>query len=293
MPRHLSNPTRYVTPETRRQEVPVDCTGHSDGFCWSGLGLEDYANLPPSDFLSPAMNHHLLVYHYKAFEGEFRHSCAGRKTKAYLRDGQLSFIPAGADNHWDFGEGGPSAFHILIDTASFEAATQNNGRELRDTFQFDSVPLQHMAKRLRFELKNGGATGPTFADTMLLLLGDTLISEFGETHDTDLIGEHSVAAARDLIEAEYARRITLQELADQCGLSQSQLLRTFRQQFGTTPHQYVLQRRVKAGQQRLLAEVETPIAQVALDLGYADQSHFTRAFTAQTGVTPDKFRARM
>ena len=107
------------------------------------------------------------------------------------------------------------------------------------------------------------------------------------------MADANVSAARDLIEAEFSRQISLAELAEVCELSQSQILRAFRQKFGTTPHQYLMHRRVKAGQSMLLSDDTLPLAQLALDLGYADQSHFTRSFSAITGVTPDKFRARV
>ena len=281
-----------MSPETRRQEVPVTCTGHSDQFGWSGLRLEDYADLPPSDFGAPAMAHHLLVYHYKALDGAFHHSCAGRKTTTHLRDGQLSFIPAGADNHWTFGEGAPSALHILIDAESMDAALGKTNKDLRDVFQVDSDPLRDLAHRLRRELTLGGITGPLFADAMMALLGEALRSTFGEATPSDNMADANVSAARDLIEAEFSRQISLAELAEVCELSQSQILRAFRQKFGTTPHQYLMHRRVKAGQSMLLSDDTLPLAQLALDLGYADQSHFTRSFSAITGVTPDKFRAR-
>ena len=281
---------RQVTPEERLKAVPVDCANHSSSFGWQGIRVEDYPNLPPSNFASPAMTHHLLVYHYKALRGTFRHQCAGRTTTTRLHDGQFSFIPAGADNHWTFGEGRPAALHILIDARALEAATETQALEFRDDFQVDAPILQTIARRLRTELARGGPTGPLFADTILQMLSVGMLQLFTDHRPETETADCNVAAARDLIHEESERALSLAELATLCHISQSQLLRAFRQRYGTTPHRYLLERRIEKAKHILLAEKDKPLAEIALDLGYADQSHMSRAFVAATGVTPRRFR---
>lgn len=82
---------------------------------------------------------------------------------------------------------------------------------------------------------------------------------------------------------------TLTELAALSGVSRFQLLRGFSREAGATPHAYLLQRRVRLAR-RLLAAGHQP-AEVAAEAGFADQSHMTRAFVRQLGVTPARFRA--
>jgi AraC-like DNA-binding protein len=83
--------------------------------------------------------------------------------------------------------------------------------------------------------------------------------------------------------------VTLSELAALASVSRFQLLRGFARAVGTTPHAYLVQRRVHLARQ-LLAAGETPAA-AALRAGFADQSHMTRAFVRQLGVTPARYRA--
>ena len=236
------------------------------------------------------MSHHLLVYHYKALKGEFRHQCAGRKTTARLQDGQLSFIPAGADNHWEFGEGRPAALHILIDASAFHAAVETEPKEIRDEFQIDAPMLSALAERLRTELAIGGTTGPLFADTIFYMLSMQMLKLFTDYAPKNKCADSNVSAARDLLHEEYNRPVSLAELATLCHLSQSQVLRAFQKQFGTTPHKYLLKRRIEKAKWLLLSKTDMSLAQIALELGYADQSHFTRAFVTATGVTPNRFR---
>ena len=82
---------------------------------------------------------------------------------------------------------------------------------------------------------------------------------------------------------------TLTELAALSGVSRFQLLRGFARAVGATPHAYLLQQRVRLAR-RLLAAGRHP-AEAAAEAGFADQSHLTRAFRRQFGVTPARYRA--
>jgi AraC-like DNA-binding protein len=82
---------------------------------------------------------------------------------------------------------------------------------------------------------------------------------------------------------------SLAELAALSGVSRFQLLRGFAREVGTTPHAYLVQRRVRLVRQ-LLAAGRSP-ADAAVGAGFADQSHMTRAFVRQLGVTPGRYKA--
>ncbi|MEH3144529.1 MAG: AraC family transcriptional regulator [Methylobacterium frigidaeris] len=97
-------------------------------------------------------------------------------------------------------------------------------------------------------------------------------------------------ALRRLDEAPHLP-VSLAELAALSGVSRFQLLRGFSRTVGTTPHAYRLQRRVGFAR-RLLAAGSRPAA-AAAEAGFADQSHLTRAFVRQFGVTPGRYRAAL
>jgi AraC-like DNA-binding protein len=82
---------------------------------------------------------------------------------------------------------------------------------------------------------------------------------------------------------------SLAELAALSGVSRFQLLRGFAREVGTTPHAYLVQRRVRFVRQ-LLAAGRSP-ADAAVMAGFADQSHMTRAFVRQLGITPGRYKA--
>ena len=99
----------------------------------------------------------------------------------------------------------------------------------------------------------------------------------------------SVAKAIGRIDSAPEIPATLAELAALSNVSRFQLLRGFAREVGITPHAYVVQRRVQLVRE-LLAKGETP-AGAAMRAGFADQSHMTRAFVRQLGITPSRYRA--
>ncbi|RYC17787.1 AraC family transcriptional regulator [Ciceribacter ferrooxidans] len=98
----------------------------------------------------------------------------------------------------------------------------------------------------------------------------------------------AVWRARDHLSENFAKDIGLDELATTAGLSRAHLIRAFRKEFHITPHAFLTDIRVR--QARTLLRLGRPIADVALDCGFADQAHFSRHFKARTGVTPGQFR---
>jgi AraC-like DNA-binding protein len=81
----------------------------------------------------------------------------------------------------------------------------------------------------------------------------------------------------------------LSELASICGLSRSHFVRAFKQTTGLPPHRWLSMRRVNRAKE-LLQATEMPISAVALDCGFADQSHLTRMFSKFYGVGPGAWR---
>lgn len=81
---------------------------------------------------------------------------------------------------------------------------------------------------------------------------------------------------------------SLRQLAQAAGLSPYQLIRAFRAATGMTPHAFQLNAHVNRARSGLQAG--TALAQLAHELGFADQSHFQRVFKAHTGITPGRYR---
>ncbi|MEI6713386.1 MAG: helix-turn-helix domain-containing protein [Verrucomicrobiota bacterium] len=84
---------------------------------------------------------------------------------------------------------------------------------------------------------------------------------------------------------------TLETLTKIAGLSERQLRRRFQQEFGVGLNAFVLKARIHAAADALL-QTDTAISDIALDVGFCDQSAFTRAFRERMGLTPHQYKTR-
>jgi AraC family transcriptional regulator len=100
-----------------------------------------------------------------------------------------------------------------------------------------------------------------------------------------------VSRVREYIRMNLARDIGLAELADQVSLSPHYFSMLFKHALGVSPHHYVLRERIDEAQ-RLLAAGRMSICEVALSLGFSDQSHFSQAFRKMTGTTPKRYQSK-
>ena len=105
------------------------------------------------------------------------------------------------------------------------------------------------------------------------------------------LAPRTLVRLKEHIDANLDSPLTMTELARIAGLSISHFARCFRKSVGMPPHHYVKQRRV-ARAREMLAATDLPVAEIALVLGFSDQSHFTRRFREVMGVPPGAYRFR-
>ncbi|MEL7398644.1 MAG: helix-turn-helix transcriptional regulator, partial [Pseudomonadota bacterium] len=83
--------------------------------------------------------------------------------------------------------------------------------------------------------------------------------------------------------------ITVDDLAREVAMSHSHFGRVFKETLGETPMQYVLAYRIEQAVD-MMADKSTPLGEIALACGFADQAHFSRSFKQIIGQTPRAFR---
>jgi AraC-like DNA-binding protein len=91
------------------------------------------------------------------------------------------------------------------------------------------------------------------------------------------------------IDANSHRQIDLDDAAAQAGISPFHFLRLFSDVLGVTPHQYLVRSRLRHAARRL-ADDDSPITDIAYDVGFNDLSNFVRTFHRAAGASPQKFR---
>jgi len=100
--------------------------------------------------------------------------------------------------------------------------------------------------------------------------------------------EDAVRRAREHLAANLTSPVSLDELSAVAHLSRYHLLRVFQAAVGLPPHAYQNQLRVDLGKGLLARGM--PISRVAVEAGFADQSHFSRVFRRYTGATPRQYQ---
>jgi len=100
-----------------------------------------------------------------------------------------------------------------------------------------------------------------------------------------------VVEAIRLVESDAGRPLQLSEMAASAGMSKYHFLRVFRRLTGSTPHQYLINARLRRAA-LALASSRRPVIAVALEAGFGDLSTFNKTFRAAFGLTPSQYRAR-
>jgi len=201
------------------------------------------------------------------------------------RPGRLCLLPADHESHWDV-NGSLRLLHLYLPRLQWAQAAERwfdldpRCATLNERIFFDDDTLAALC--LRMAQLDWQADGATLQLQQLALDVQARLVAAHTVHGarrTEVRGGLSPAARRrvlDHVESRLADRIELAELAEAACLSPFHFARMFKASFGTTPHAWVMQRRLERAR-RLLAEGRLPLATVAARCGYAHLSHLNAA----------------
>lgn len=190
---------------------------------------------------------------------------------------------------------------VFLPIASFQDfATEraNNFHGFRfeiEDLRYDRVML-HLTQAMLPALERPQEVSSIYLDSMFLAVRDHIAETYG-TFTKMLTGNRSGLTPRQLrhaleyIEANLSQDVSLADLADAASTSVSSLARGFNISLGVSPHRWLLNRRIALAQ-RLIYEGATPLNEVAVSCGFADQSHLTRTFMRNVGSSPAAWRRR-
>jgi len=163
--------------------------------------------------------------------------------------------------------------------------------EPQDAFR-DPV-ISQLAAMVVNEIEGGFADG-ILADALNTALAVQITRRFVDppamlSEPSNGLSRDRIKRVRDYIETHLDDRLTVTDLGRVACLSPYHFSRSFRQSFGVPPHRYVMQRRIDRAKV-LLRRTDRPLAGIAQETGFTDQSHLTAEFRRQVGVTPGRFR---
>jgi len=154
--------------------------------------------------------------------------------------------------------------------------------------------IQQMALALKTELELAEADSKLYADSMAVALGTHLLRRYAIQ---DLVikeyrgglAPYQLKLVVEYIHGHLAESLTLTMLADLIQISPHYFASLFKQSTGSSPHRYITQCRL-AKAKKLLSQGNQAIAFIGQEVGFKNQSHFTRVFRQHFQITPQAYR---
>jgi AraC family transcriptional regulator len=158
----------------------------------------------------------------------------------------------------------------------------------------DDAVIRHLGASLREGLRRPNEVNQLFVDHMMLALTAHVAQAYGglrpgAEQNRGGLAPWQARRACEKLESDLGGKLSLEQIAAEFDLSVSHFSRAFRISTGLPPHQWLLQQRVKAAKQ-LMTVRDLPLSEIAMSAGFANQSHFTRVFSAVVGVSPGAWR---
>ncbi|MFG6099097.1 AraC family transcriptional regulator [Leptolyngbyaceae cyanobacterium CCMR0082] len=261
---------------------------------WHGVNLSYYQHRP-HELPETVSNQHLVLVHLETptwaeqrLDTQFQED--------HFQVGDILIIPAQMPHYacWDT----EHRYLILsLEPTAFLSAVQLTGSwdsaELVPHFATADPLIHGIGLALKAELESSGLGGQLYADSLCTALLNHLIRHYTAQKpilpaQAGGLPSYRLRQVLEYIDAYLDRKLSLADLAAVAQMSPSYFTQLFKASTGFTPHQYVIQHRVKRARQ-LLVEGKLPIAEVALQVGFAHQSHLNRHFKRWFGVTPKTF----
>lgn len=193
------------------------------------------------------------------------------------------------------------SIHVVLPRALMDAVAEEAGARRIVGLRYspgqgiDDRVIEPLLLSLRPVLVHPEETSGLFVDHTIRAVAHHVAFRYGDMRPRRVpaggLGAWQRRRVMDFMDAHLDGNITTLELARQCGLSGSYFTTAFRTSTGLTPHRWLKQRRVEQAK-RLLADLALPVAEIALACGFANQSHFTRVFSAVAGCPPAEWRRR-
>lgn len=283
-----------ITPLALLEPAPVSLRS-SEGLGWNGFAAT-LLGIRAGAYRVPAMAQHRVNVHVGP-PVRMNCVCDGRRYSRIQAHGDADVIPAGVPGMWT-DDADCRILRIAISDTSVRSIAEQIGvrADITPRLQWRDARVRHLAAALGAELLAEDTSDALYAEGLCTALVVRLLSSSrdgaaGVADRTGTLAPRVATRVIDYIEAHLHARLTLAELAAQAGLSVPHFNVLFRATLGVPAHRYVVQRRV-ARAKALLLEGRRSASQIALDVGFAHQSHMTQWMQRLLGVTPrDVIRA--
>jgi AraC family transcriptional regulator len=249
-----------------------------------GLRVDRHTTRPGVVELRASSDHRL-----KMLAGDpVRGACQSQRF-LYTR-GDMDLVPAGASDIWEEDDANTSVVlqfsPLLLRHAAEELGLDSDRAGIEPRHQFRDSQMEHIAWALDAEHHAGSPNGRLYTDSLALALSIHLLGRYAAPLSVQRgLSGPQLRRVTEYVEEHLDQDLSLAQLAAVAGVSVSHFKTLFRRSTGQPVHEFVVQRRV-ARARTLLLGGDMPASQVALEAGFAHQSHMARWMRRVLGVTP-------
>jgi len=245
----------------------------------SGFVLSDTRH--PQSLKTP-LHYHELAHFSLLLQGGYWEEYGKRRVN--YQPLSIVFHPPQEVQRGEVAKSGARCFHVEI-APQWLDRLKEHGKVPPDAVDIHAGEIVWLATRLYREFQAGDVASPLVIEGIILEMMGLLVREPGAG---ERLEPRWLAAVVARLREEYSQPLTINEMAADIGVSPVRLSRSFRQFYGESLGDYLRRIRVQFACQKL-ADQEADLAQVGIEAGFADQSHFTRIFKRVTGLTPGDF----
>jgi AraC family transcriptional regulator len=238
------------------------------------------ASMPPG--LCAPLHVHERAYVTLMLRGGFDEQYGSRALS--IRAGTMNFVPAGVP-HRTHSHGASLVRMEFPDTAL--AGAEELGPMLRQPETIADSGSLSLARRVVAEIRSGEPGWRLVVQGLLLELLGQIVRTGAESRARAV--PRWLRDVKERLDSDLAARVSVTELARTAAVHPVHLARRFRNSYGCSIGEYVRRRQLIAAEE-LLAGSQLDLREVALRCGYADQSHFSKAFRRSVGVPPGRYR---
>lgn len=220
---------------------------------------------------------------------------AGYHHQGVAVHGDVDIVPAGVTSRWE-NKQKDTALLIGVHDSCMQSAAEERGLdpvEILNRFQIRDAQIERIGWVLKAEMESNSPSNGLFIDSLGTALAMRLLdrhSSAASTKDERVsISGRKLRLVISYIEDNLVQDLSLRELASVAGVGTSQFKKIFRESTGMPVHRYVIERRVDRARS-LLRDTRLPVARVAVEAGFAHQSHLSRHMRRMIGVTPGQLR---
>jgi AraC family transcriptional regulator len=194
----------------------------------------------------------------------------------------------------------PSAFHtvhLFMPNAGLgERASGSPKWNWKEDSFYDDATLSHLVRAMIPAIRNPLFKDQLFCDLIMQATGRHVASRyadlmFAEPSPGGNLSRNEESRAKELLLDRIGGNVSLDEVAAECGISTDHFSRTFKWATGLPPYRWLTLQRIERAKS-MLQNSEDSLVEIALACGFANQSHFTRVFSREVGLSPGQWRRR-